>query len=173
LNENDNVALAENGGEELDAKEGNDVLIGSDGDDILRGGDGNDHLLGGAGDDTLIGGAGNDILTGGEGADIFKWNENDDGTEENPAVDFVTDFDAVEGDVLDVSDLLNTADASDNLDNYLVATYDEGTDQTKIDVYTAGDAQSGSGQSTQSIVVNGDQTDLNSLLNSGNLNVDS
>ena len=57
-------------------------------------------------DDTLIGGAGNDILTGGDGADLFVWNADDVGTAATPAVDTVTDFDASEGDVLDLADLL-------------------------------------------------------------------
>lgn len=127
-----------------------------------------------AGNDTLIGGAGNDILIGGDGADIFQWNEGDDGSTDAPAVDYVVDFDAGEGDVLDVSDLLNTADASDNLDNYLVANYDSNTDQTTIDVYTNGDAQQSGAQSTQSIVLNGqyEQQDLATLVNNNNLNVD-
>jgi T1SS-143 domain-containing protein len=130
-----------------------------------------------AGDDTLIGGAGNDILIGGEGADIFQWNEGDDGTTGSPAVDYVVDFDASEGDVLDLSDLLdsdgtNTIDAT-NLDDYLKANFDSVEGTTTVEVYTNGDANSG-GQSTQNIVLNGEftQQDLTSLLNNNNLDVD-
>ena len=146
------------------------LVLGGDNADTLIGSDFDDVLFGGEGDDTLIGGQGNDILIGGEGADIFKWNAGDDGTTDTPAVDAVIDFNAVDGDVLDVADLLVGAVDEDNLDDYLVANYDVDNDQTTIAVYTNGDANSG-GQSTQSIVVNGEQ-DLNALLNSGNLNVD-
>ena len=72
--------------------------------------------------------------------------------------------------MLDVADLLVGPVDGDNLDDYLVASYDADNDQTTIEVYTGGDANSG-GQSTQSIIVNGEQ-DLNTLLNNGNLNVD-
>lgn len=130
-----------------------------------------------AGDDTLIGGGGNDILIGGEGADIFQWNEGDEGTAGSPAVDYVVDFDASEGDVLNLADLLdadgsNTIDAT-NLDDYLKANFDNGSNTTTIEVYTNGDANSG-GQSSQNIVLNGEfsQQDLTSLLNNNNLDVD-
>lgn len=175
LDDGDNVAMTENGGQTLDAQDGDDVLIGSESNDILIGGDGNDHLKGMEGDDTLIGGAGNDILTGGAGADIFQWNDGDDGTVDNPAVDFVTDFNAGEGDVLNLADLLDSDGSKTiddtNLDNYLKATFDADSNQTKIDVYTNGDANSG-GESTQSIIVNGNQQDLTTLLNNNNLEVD-
>ncbi|GEM_PF-1246485 len=128
-----------------------------------------------AGDDTLIGGGGNDILIGGAGADIFQWNEGDDGEAGSPAEDMVIDFNAGEGDVLNLADLLDSDGSKTiddtNLDNYLKATFDAGSNQTKIDVYTNGDANSG-GESTQSIFVNGNQQDLTTLLNNNNLNVD-
>jgi T1SS-143 domain-containing protein len=128
-----------------------------------------------AGDDTLIGGGGDDILIGGEGADIFQWNEGDDGSAGSPAVDTVVDFNAGEGDVLNLADLLDSDGSKTiddtNLDNYLKATFDAGSNQTKIDVYTNGDANTG-GDSTQSIFVNGNQQDLTTLLNNNNLDVD-
>lgn len=150
--------------------------IDAAGDNILDGDAGNDILIGGAGNDTLIGGQGNDILIGGEGSDIFKFNEGDDENGGEAAVDLIVDFDSSlsaenGGDVLDVADLLDDPNASESLDNYLVANYDAENDQTTIDVYTNGDANSG-GESTQSIIVNGNQQDLTTLLNNNNLEVD-
>jgi surface adhesion protein len=96
---------------------GNDYIVGGDGNDVLSGGDGNDYIVGGAGDDVLSGGKGNDILTGGLGADTFVWTLADIGTGDttatdasNPskiAVDVVTDFNRLEGDVLDLSNVLD------------------------------------------------------------------
>ena len=86
------------------------VLTGGSGDDLLVGGSGNDTLVGGAGDDTLQGGEGNDvlegglgsdILTGGTGEDVFIWHHIDDG-----AVDTITDFSLMEGDKIDLRDVL-------------------------------------------------------------------
>ncbi|QLF94319.1 retention module-containing protein [Pseudomonas sp. ABC1] len=98
---------------------GNDVLTGGDGDDILRGGAGDDTLIGGAGndiliggdgDDILIGGSGDNILTGGSGADTFKWLAGDTGN------DRITDFDASEGDTIDLSGLLAELSGGATLD---------------------------------------------------------
>ena len=65
-----------------------------------------DILMGGTDNDTFTGGAGNDLLIGGDGSDTFIFNSSDAGTMQNPAVDTITDFSFVEGDVLDLSDLL-------------------------------------------------------------------
>ena len=129
-----------------------------------------DTLNGGEGDDILVGGDGNDILTGGNGADQFVWKDGDTGT------DTVTDFNAAEGDVLNLADLLDPTTAldiggADNLDNYLKATFDNGSNTTTIDVYTGGDANA-AGTIAQSIIVNGDVHDLTSLLGTNNLIVD-
>ena len=83
-----------------------------DGDDRLIGGEGNDILFGQGGDDTLIGGAGNDLLYGGSGSDTFVWQKDDIGN------DVIKDFNAGEGDRIDLSDLLNDVDTED-LSNYL------------------------------------------------------
>jgi hypothetical protein len=129
-----------------------------------------DTLDGGEGDDILVGGIGNDILTGGDGADQFIWKDGDTGT------DSVIDFNAGEGDVLNLADLLDPTAAldiggADNLDNYLKATFDNGTNTTSVDVYTGGDANA-AGTISQSILINGDVHDLTSLLGTNNLIVD-
>jgi len=82
-----------------------------------------DQLFGGAGDDILVGGGGNDLLTGGDGADTFKWESGDEGTAASPAMDFVTDFDSSEGDVLDLADILQGEESND-ITNYISVAQD-------------------------------------------------
>lgn len=78
-----------------------DNLSGSSSNDMLRGGAGNDTLSGGAGDDVLEGGLGADILTGSSGADQFKY------LNLNEGVDTILDYNAGEGDGIDLSALLD------------------------------------------------------------------
>nr|WP_232482963.1 immunoglobulin-like domain-containing protein [Halomonas alkaliphila] len=95
------------------------------GNDELYGGKGEDILYGQGGDDLLVGGEGNDLLLGGLGADTFKWELNDQGTADNPAIDTVMDFNAGEGDKLDIGELLDYENG-DSLDAYIVAEEDSG-----------------------------------------------
>ena len=178
LDESDNVALAEEGGEVLDAQDGDDVLVGSEADDTLIGGDGDDHLIGEGGNDTLIGGAGNDILTGGEGEDIFLWNDGDQGSGANPAVDFITDFTANE-DSLDLSDLLQGEESGD-LSQYLEVAEVDGS--VVINVKPGGGESEDVSQvitlqdttlSDLGVAASDSQADIiNTLVNDGHLNVD-
>jgi VCBS repeat-containing protein len=180
VDENDNVAVADAAGGTVNALGGDDVLIGSDQDDTLNGGAGNDNLMGNDGDDTLIGGAGNDILTGGDGADIFQWNSGDEGTAATPAVDFITDFSAAEGDSLDLADILQGEESGDITD-YISVTQD-GSDVV-IEVTPDGDG----GDMNQVITLENttvndlagtdtsgmSQADIiNTLISNGQLNVD-
>ena len=89
------------GDDRLGGGNGDDTLDGGDDDDILNGDTGDDSLDGGAGDDALVGGLGNDILKGGDGADRFVFNEASDSTSET--ADLVFDFNAFDGDKIDVS----------------------------------------------------------------------
>ncbi|WP_146029760.1 Ig-like domain-containing protein, partial [Stutzerimonas stutzeri] len=82
------------------------------GNDILNGGAGNDILYGQGGNDILIGGEGNDILYGGTGADTFVWKAGDIGN------DVIKDFNASEGDRIDLRDLLQ-GENDGNILNYL------------------------------------------------------
>jgi Ca2+-binding RTX toxin-like protein len=76
-------------------------LYGGDGGhDTLAGLGGNDHLLGVDGDDLLIGGDGYDLLDGGSGADTFR-------LAGDGASDEVADYVFGDGDVIDLSDLLD------------------------------------------------------------------
>ncbi len=76
-----------------------------------------DTLDGGLGDDTFTGNMGNDTLTGGSGADTFKF------AETGPANrDIITDYSGTEGDVLDLSALLDAAfNAGDPVDHFVRA----------------------------------------------------
>ncbi len=68
-------------------------------------GNANANILNGVGgSDTLDGGIGSDTLTGGAGADIFTFTATDG------ASDTVTDFNRVQGDKIDISDLLTGFD---------------------------------------------------------------
>jgi Ca2+-binding RTX toxin-like protein len=101
------------GDDRLSGGTGDDTLDGGVDDDILRGGDGDDSLDGGAGDDALVGGPGNDILKGGDGADRFVFNEASDSASET--TDLVFDFNAVDGDKIDVSAIdANNSTAEDD-----------------------------------------------------------
>jgi Ca2+-binding RTX toxin-like protein len=85
--------------------EGADSLLGGDGIDLVYGREGDDVLDGGAGDDTLLGGTGGDTFTGGDGADLFFIDLSTDGQAEatGAAPDWITDFNAAEGDVLSLA----------------------------------------------------------------------
>ena len=95
------------------------------GHDLLDGGAGNDVLYGQGGNDILRGGAGSDQLFGGTGADLFVWRQGDAGSAGAPDRDRIHDFNAQEGDRLDLRDLLQGEHAG-NLDDYLKLFADGG-----------------------------------------------
>ncbi|MBE2166817.1 VCBS domain-containing protein, partial [Cobetia sp. 2AS1] len=112
--------IGQGGNDTLSGGEGSDRLEGGSGNDTLRGGTGNDILSGGEGDDLLVGGAGNDILTGGDGADTFQWlSGHDINSEGGMATDTITDFSVADGDVIDLSDLLQSNEDADTLSSFL------------------------------------------------------
>ena len=86
---------------------GTDTVLGNGGKDWLDGSSGNDILEGGENDDRLIGGPDDDVLTGGFGADLFVYNDL------YPSADRVLDFNAAEGDRIDLSDLESVDSFSD------------------------------------------------------------
>ena len=85
----------------LNGGAGNDRLYGGLGNDTLYGGTGGDTLRGGDGDDVLHGGLGRDQLYGGAGADTFVFTDLSDSTRRK--FDTIHDFDATEGDLIDLS----------------------------------------------------------------------
>ncbi len=88
------------GNDTLNAAAGNDTLKGGIGADTLLGGAGNDMLDGGGAADILNGGLGQDVLKGGAGADMFVFQAGDSGF---AALDRILDFNAAQGDRIDLS----------------------------------------------------------------------
>ena len=121
-----------NGIEGLIGGSGNDVLIGNSHDNYLSGGAGNDYLDGGAGNDILIGGDGNDVLIGGyghdkliggAGADTFVFDQSAlvDGPQ---LADLITDYNRAEGDVVDLTALLDGIGSSQDIGDYVKVVHD-------------------------------------------------
>ncbi|HEY8963600.1 MAG TPA: type I secretion C-terminal target domain-containing protein, partial [Alphaproteobacteria bacterium] len=139
-----------------------DTISGGAGNDTIFAWTGNDTLKGGAGNDILAGEGGADILTGGSGQDVFVSHRGDLGT----YVDRITDFDANEGDVIDLSSLIDNGSAAQGAINNYVQAVNQGGD-TMIQVRA-----NGSGAWTNAILVEG-HTNMNiqTLLNNGNLDV--
>jgi Ca2+-binding RTX toxin-like protein len=98
----------------ISGRGGDDQISGLAGDDLLDGGTGDDFLDGGPGSDLLFGGPGNDALSGGADADqFFLLSLPDRG-------DQILDFNADEGDVLDLSSLFSDVDVEiANVDEFL------------------------------------------------------
>ncbi len=113
---------------------GSDILRGGDEADFLSGGDGNDFLLGDGGADILDGGAGADFLNGGDGADTYRLSVLDG------AVDNIQSFNAADGDVLNIADLI-TFENGDVLSDYVRLEENGGSTTVKIDPTGSGEAQ--------------------------------
>ncbi len=144
-----NVILGTNIDETITAGATAAIIDGGAGNDNLIGGAGNDNLIGGAGNDTVIGGAGSDNLIGGDGVDVFKWSLADANSTNIP-IDHVTDFMENPGDKLDLRDLLEGANPTDEgIGNYLSFSVSDGS--TTIDITSQGS----SGVVDQKIVLDG------------------
>src|SRR5690606_35919854 len=122
--------------------------------------------------------AGSDVLVGTLGADTFKWNLNDQGAAGAPVEDQVIGFNASQGDVLHLADLLQ-GESSDSLTDYLHFTSD-GT-HTTIHISTQGDYAGGSFDSAmtdqtiilQNVNLSGSDADIiHQLKSAGNLITD-
>lgn len=81
-------------------------LAGSDQDDRIYGSSGTDWIYGHGGDDIIFGGGGSDYLTGGAGADIFGFMADDVGN----GADHILDFSLLDGDAIDLRDVLSGYD---------------------------------------------------------------
>lgn len=97
----DETKVGGTGSDAVEGLAGNDTLYGRAGDDWVSGGEGSDKLFGEAGADVLYGGLGADNLYGGTGADQFIYFQIADSV--TGAIDVVRDFNAADGDMLDVS----------------------------------------------------------------------
>lgn len=125
------IALAGNdtlqgfgGDDQLYGDAGKDTLYGGLDNDILHGGADKDTLYGDDGDDILFGGTGADTLYGGAGADAFWFDANDKGT----GVDVIKDFSLLEGDTINISDVLEQYDPNTDALSGFVRLTESGAD---------------------------------------------
>ncbi len=133
------------------------------GDDVLRGGDGNDVIYGQEGNDVIYGGAGNDILSGGSGQDTFVMEAVSQG------VDVIKDFSTDEGDVLDLSSLLQGYDPTQQaIDDFVFSREVDGGTVLSVDTSGSGNAA----QAVDLVALEGLQNlDLQQLIENGNINI--
>ncbi|WP_377278828.1 DUF5801 repeats-in-toxin domain-containing protein [Rhizobium sp. R86522] len=106
----------------LIAGDGHDILYGMGGSDYLSGGIGDNFLYGGDGDDILVGGLGLNTMSGGEGDDTFVFDAS--ALDDLDVTDVITDFDG-DGDVLDVTALLDSLLGEVSVTTHLQAIKDE------------------------------------------------
>jgi hypothetical protein len=134
------VIVARATGQTLQGGQGNDVLVAHHtSSTTLEGGAGDDLLLGGDGDDILIGGLGNDVLAGGKGADTFVFREFGAANR-----DIIADYDFTEGDMIDLSNLLDAAFApGSNIANFVQVSATN-TNDLLVRVDTTGSGSFGS-----------------------------
>ena len=108
----DDVLVGNAQGNMLKGAGGEDSLLGFSGNDRLWGGADDDHLFGlndhdtlhgETGDDTLEGGLGRDEMYGGADADTFRWNAANETGLNVLTADRIMDFNAGEGDQIDLS----------------------------------------------------------------------
>ncbi|NBX67212.1 MAG: type I secretion C-terminal target domain-containing protein [Proteobacteria bacterium] len=137
-----------------------DTMYGNGGDDAMFGWSGNDSLVGGSGNDALFGEQGADNLWGGSGTDVFVTDRNDLGT----TYDTVHDFNANEGDVIDLSALIDNGSAAQSAINSYVRALNTGSD-TLLQV------NNGSGWQDAILIKNHTNLNVQTLLNDGNLDV--
>jgi len=134
------VAQTSTGDASGDKLTGIENLIGSNFDDLLTGDgnanvlyglDGNDTLHGGGGDDMLYGGAGLNHLYGEGGKDTFVIDQS--ALSEVGMVDVIHDYSNADGDVVDLSELLNVA-LGTNVGTAGYVDYDNASGALKVDV---------------------------------------
>lgn len=103
------------------------------GNDTLNGGLGDDMIFGQEGVDMITGGFGDDLIYGGSGADVIIFESIMDG------LDSVMDFDAADGDALDLSALLGSYDPLQNaINDFIQVTESGGNTTVSVDTDGAG-----------------------------------
>lgn len=101
-NDNDDIN-GRAGNDDLRGGKGDDRIRGRSGEDSVFGGSGEDELIGGKGDDSIYGGAQMDTLTGEADGDTFFFGDGDYAGTDRLTADRITDFDASEGDLIDLT----------------------------------------------------------------------
>lgn len=129
------------------------------GNDILNGGNGNDTIFGQEGNDLITGGNGSDILYGGSGEDTFNFDLISE------IGDVIKDFNAVEGDVIDISDLLSDFDiGTENIEGFI--SLNEINGNTQLFINNIGDGSNQFNVATLEGVIG---ADLQSYIDNGNI----
>jgi len=128
-------------------------------ENYIQGDAGDNTLYGTDGDDFIYGDSGNDVLTGGDGEDTFLFSAINEG------LDTIKDFDAAEGDALDLSNVLTGFDAGEDINDFLFAVKDGGN--TTIHANNNGDGDlSGA---TAIVTLEGEDATINDLMANGNI----
>lgn len=160
----DTIEYIKNNHEELARESVTDTNAARQGgNDIIHGGDGNDIIYGQEGNDILYGGGGENTLIGGSGADTFVMQAVKEG------IDVIRDFSVDEGDVLDLSALLQNYDPVQQAIDDFVFTRDlgEGT-VLSVDISGSGNASN----AVDIIALEGiKDIDLQTFVENGNINI--
>ena len=145
-----------------DVISGVEAIVGSAHNDVIHGGDSNDYIRGENGDDILSGGAGADHLYGGNGADSFLF----EAVSAFGRSDHVRDFNVLQGDSLNVADLLEGYDPVSEAIADFVQITDNGTDS-----FLAVDADGGGDNFVKIATLYGQTglTDEDGLVDTGHL----
>jgi Ca2+-binding RTX toxin-like protein len=118
----------------VDGRGGDDTIVASFLSGNYRGGAGDDDMTGGVQEDALSGDAGNDTLTGGGGADVFVYAETGAANR-----DLITDYAGeTEGDVLDLTALLDANYSGGSTAGFVRAIQDGSSGNTLVQVDTDG-----------------------------------
>jgi hypothetical protein len=124
-------------GDVISGRGGDDDINSLSGDDFVNGGDGDDTITtSGTGSNTIIGGTGADDITLNAGADRILITGLSDGA------DTIRNFDATEGDRLDMTELFRDSDISDaSIDHFVRSIDDADGVQVEVDLDGPGTAQ--------------------------------
>jgi len=115
----DQISAVQSSGDNIiNGNLGVDTITGGTGADILRGGQGDDQIRGSGGDDWISGDLGNNVVTGGAGADTFHALAG--------GVSRVTDFNAGQGDRIDLDDGVTYRLEQQGADLHVVLTGGQG-----------------------------------------------
>ncbi|MBV6631915.1 MAG: hypothetical protein KI792_02650 [Alphaproteobacteria bacterium] len=113
-------------GDRLFGNKGNDIIYGNNAEDRVFGGQGDDLIFGGKGADTINGNLGNDTINGNRGNDILIGNDGADQfvMRAGGGIDTLVDFNAAEGDTLNIIASQVTAIFTDTFGNTQVQFFD-------------------------------------------------
>lgn len=119
---------------------GDDNMRGEQGRDALFGGAGADRLVGDEGEDLLDGGSGADRLIGGEGADRFVLSGAADSGQGADLRDVFADFNAAEGDMINLSGIDADTGAAGDQAFSIVGAFSGAAGQLRVDVSASGNS---------------------------------